>query len=101
MTEPDDESDPLTNQDEPQSERDFDESLPARDIVRRGSVVKALGAKQSKFDAITRVAQVGALAKLSTGAQMLAMSDKFSALTNIGATSRLVNRAGFAGGYLV
>ena len=89
MSEPEDVSDPLTNQDEPQSERDIDESLPARDIVRIGSVLKALGAQQSKFDAITRVTQVDALAKLSTGAQMLALSDKVSALTNIGATSRL------------
>jgi hypothetical protein len=89
MSEPEDASNPLTKQDGSQPERDVDESLPARDVVRIGSVVKALGAQQSQFDAVTRVAQVGALAKLSTGAQMLALSDKVSALTNIGATSRL------------
>lgn len=89
MSEPEDASDPQTNQNESQSERDVDESLPARDILKIGSMVKALGAQQSKFDAVTRLAQVGAHAQLSTGAQMLALSDKVSALTNIGATSRL------------
>lgn len=89
MSEPEDESDTLKNQGEPQSNRNVDESLRARDIVTIGSVVKALGAQQSKFDAITSVTQAGALAKLSTGAQMFALSDKVSALANIGATSRL------------
>ena len=62
MTEPEDESDPLTNQDESQSERDVDENLPARATVRIGSGVNALGAQQRNFDAIKRVTQVGALA---------------------------------------
>ncbi|KPF52038.1 hypothetical protein IP65_17740 [Novosphingobium sp. AAP1] len=89
MSEPEDESDPLTNRADPQLERDVHESLPARDIARIGSMVKALGARQSKFDAVTKLTQMGALTKLSTGAQMLALSDKVSALTNIGATSKL------------
>ena len=89
MTEPEDESEPFMNQDEPQLERDVDRNLPARDTVSIDSVVNALGAQQRNFDAIARVTQVGALSKLSTGAQILAMSDKVSALTNIGATSKL------------
>lgn len=89
MSEPADESDPLMNQNEPQSERDIDEHQPAQDIVKIGSVVNALVVQQSKFDTIARVSQLGNLAKLGTGAQMLALSDKVSALTNIGATSRL------------
>jgi hypothetical protein len=61
MSEPEDESNPLTNRVDPQLERDVHESLPARDIVRIGSVVKAPGARQSKFDAVTKLTQVAPL----------------------------------------
>lgn len=89
MDEPEDESDRVANQEEPQSEGDANDSLPARDIARIGSVVTALGAEQSKLGAIVRGTQVGAIARLSTGAQLTALSDKVSAFTNIGAAARL------------
>ena len=99
MDEPEDEPNAATEHVETQSEKKAHKSLPAPELGKIGNVINALNTQQSKLDAIARATRVGAFAKLSTGVQFMALSDKVSAFTNLGATSRLARIMDEANGH--